>query len=131
MDYISEVTPAIQVTFFLLVRIFPLNFSFYLNYYKYPFFSFLGKKYFLRTQIFSWTNGPVVRYFFHTYSDPVLVLNLRPVFCATEFQNPYIFLLFTFIISPKRRFAIVYFFLTSVNCSLSPRLKAWNCKFVY
>jgi hypothetical protein len=46
----------VQVIFLLLVRIFPLNFSFYLNYYN-CLFSFLGK-YFLRSQKFSWTNGP-------------------------------------------------------------------------
>jgi hypothetical protein len=36
---ISEVIPAIQVAFFLLVRVFPLNLSFYLNFYNYIFLS--------------------------------------------------------------------------------------------
>jgi hypothetical protein len=36
---ISEVIPAVQVAFFLLVRVFPLNLSFYLNFYSYIFLS--------------------------------------------------------------------------------------------
>ena len=47
------------ITFFLLVRIFPLNFSFYLNYYNYLFSS--QGKYLLGTQnIFwdQWSHGP-------------------------------------------------------------------------
>ena len=55
---ISEVIPAVQVAFFLLVRVFPLNLSFYLNFY----FSFLGK-YFLGTQKMlwdQWSCGPIL-----------------------------------------------------------------------
>ena len=53
---ISEVLPTIQVTFFLLVRIIPLNLSFYLNYYNYLFF--------FHEEIFAENFlGPMVRYF--------------------------------------------------------------------
>ena len=56
MHIISEVIPTVQVTFFLLVRIIPLNFSFYLNYYNYLFF-FHG-------EIFAENFlGPMVQYF--------------------------------------------------------------------
>ena len=60
---ISEVIAAVQVAFFLLVRVFPLNLSFYLNFYNYIFLSWGNIFWELKT--FSGTNGPVVRYFFH------------------------------------------------------------------
>jgi hypothetical protein len=59
------VIPTVQVTFFLLIRIFLLNFSFYLlNFYNYLFFLSWGNN-FWELKTFSETNGPVVRYFFH------------------------------------------------------------------
>ena len=59
---ISEVIPAVhdQVAFFLLVRVFPLNLSFYLNFYNYIFLSWGNIFWELKT-----FSGPVVRYFFH------------------------------------------------------------------
>ena len=60
---ISEVIPAVQVAFFLLVRVFPLNLSLYLNFYNYIFLSW--GNIFWELKKFSGTNGPVVRYFFH------------------------------------------------------------------
>ena len=56
---ISEVIPAVQVAFFLLVRVFPLNLSFYLNFYNYIFLSW--GNIFWELKKFSGTNGPVVR----------------------------------------------------------------------
>ena len=60
---ISEVIPAVQLAFFLFVRVFPLNLSFYLNFYNYIFLSW--GNIFWELKKFSGTNGPVVRYFFH------------------------------------------------------------------
>lgn len=37
----------------------------------------------------------------------------------------------TFGISPKSSLASAYIFFTSSNWSANPRLKAWNCRFVY
>jgi hypothetical protein len=59
---ISEVIPAVQV----LVSVFPLNLSFYLNFYNYIFLSW--GNIFWELEKFSGTNGPVVRYFFHPCS---------------------------------------------------------------
>ena len=55
---ISEVIPAVQVAFFLLVRVFPLNLSFYLNFYNYIFLSW--GNIFWELKKFSRTNGPVI-----------------------------------------------------------------------
>jgi hypothetical protein len=65
---ISEVIPAVQVAFFLLVKVFPLNLSFYLNFYNYIFLS--CGNIFWELKKYSGTNGPVIRYFFHPCRMP-------------------------------------------------------------
>jgi hypothetical protein len=84
---ISEVIPAVQVAFFLLVRVFPLNLSFYLNFYNYIFLSWGNIFWELKT--FSGTNGPVVRYFFQPWWMRSVILSIRHSISLVQFIRPW------------------------------------------